>query len=76
MNGEHKLNAIVRYCHILAREDQGMLEALFARGQAPHAGRGQAKLSEPPDRIAQADQALPVQLGNLALRFALADFEQ
>ena len=40
------------------------------------AGCGQTKLSEPSYRVAQADQALPVQLRNFPLGIALADLAQ
>src|SRR3954454_16890575 len=49
---------------------------LSAERQTPLAGSGQAELTEPSHRVADADQALPVQLWNFLLRFALADLDQ
>jgi aspartate 4-decarboxylase len=49
---------------------------LPAECQTPLAGSGQTEFTEPSHRVADADQALPVQLWNFLLRLALAHLDQ
>ena len=52
------------------------LPVVYTFRELADAGGGQAKLAEPPHRIAQSDQTLPVQLGDFVLLAALADLAQ
>jgi hypothetical protein len=49
---------------------------LLAGRETANAGCGQAELSESSYRVAKADKAFPVQLGDLALRVAFVDLAQ
>src|ERR1700722_8837237 len=52
------------------------MQILLTHRQTSRAGGGQAKLTEPSHRVAESNQALPVQLRDLPLRVALADLQQ